>query len=364
MQNDILGRMPCLAQGINDHLISLRLPLRRGKFAPIISVYAHLMTTSDVARNRFFEDLHALLATVPKADKSIVLGDFNAHVGTDHAAWKGILGPHGLNGSSDNGLILLRTCTEHWHTLTSTYLRHPMRVKATCMQPWSRMWHCWTISSSAGETNGKRLANISIAGPVDENASVENRWCRLWCMVQSTAFAVMRRARHQHPDWFDDNVAATSNLLAETTRLHKAYVNRPTDDKSSLLPVGGSTLLTDKAQILQRWAEHFIGVLNRPSTISDAAIARLPQVDTKADLDLLPSFRETIRSVQQLSSGKASGSATIAAEMYTYGGPLLMNDFTVLFQMWRQGQVLQDFKNNIFVHLYKWKDNCQLCDNH
>ncbi|BHF74447.1 hypothetical protein SprV_0501753300 [Sparganum proliferum] len=141
----------------------------------------------------------------------------------------------------------------------------------------------------------------------------------------------MRRARHQHQDWFDDNVAAISNLLAETTRLHKAYVNRPTDDKSSLLR----------------------GVLNRPSIVSDAASARLPQVDTKADLDLLPSLREAIRDVQQLSSGKASGSETISAENYTYGGPPLMNDFTALFQMWRQGQVLQDFKNNIFVHLYK-----------
>ncbi|BHF84988.1 hypothetical protein SprV_1002814300 [Sparganum proliferum] len=114
IRNDIVGRLPCLPQDINDRLMSLRLPLRRGgKFATIISAYAPPMTSPVAARDKFYEDLHALLATVSKADKLIVLGDFNARVGTDHTAWRGVLGPHGLRGSNDNGLLLLRTCAEH-----------------------------------------------------------------------------------------------------------------------------------------------------------------------------------------------------------------------------------------------------------
>ncbi|BHF84410.1 hypothetical protein SprV_0902756100 [Sparganum proliferum] len=76
-RNDIVGRLPCLPQGINDHLISLRLPLQGDKFATIVSVYAPPLTNPDVAVNKFYEDLHALLTTVSKADKFIVLGDFN-----------------------------------------------------------------------------------------------------------------------------------------------------------------------------------------------------------------------------------------------------------------------------------------------
>ncbi|BHF76405.1 hypothetical protein SprV_0501950500 [Sparganum proliferum] len=113
IRNDIVGRLPCLPQGINDRLMSLRLPLRRGgKFATIISAYAPPLTSPVAARDKFYEDLHALLTTVSKADKLIVLGDFNARVGTDHTAWRGVLGPHGLRGSSDNGLLLLRTCAD------------------------------------------------------------------------------------------------------------------------------------------------------------------------------------------------------------------------------------------------------------
>nr|VZI06233.1 unnamed protein product [Spirometra erinaceieuropaei] len=202
-------------------------------------------------------------------------------------------------------------------------------------------------------------------------ASVENRWCQLRDTVQSTALAVHDRARRQHQDWFDDNDAAIRNLLAEKNRLQKAYVDHPTDatkaafyrsrrqlqqrlremqdawtarkaeeiqgyaDRNEwknffsaikavygpptkgtapLLSPNGNTLLTKKTQILQRWAEHFRGVLNRPSVIFDAAIERLPQVETNVDLDLPPSLQETIRAVQQLSSGKAPGSDAIPAE--------------------------------------------------
>nr|VZI04539.1 unnamed protein product [Spirometra erinaceieuropaei] len=78
------------------------------------------MTSPDEERNIFYEDLHALLERVPKPDKWIVLGDLNAHVGKDPAAWRGVLGLHGLDGSSDNGLTPLRTCAEYRLILANT----------------------------------------------------------------------------------------------------------------------------------------------------------------------------------------------------------------------------------------------------
>nr|VZI30564.1 unnamed protein product [Spirometra erinaceieuropaei] len=373
--------------------MSLRLPLRRGgQFATIISAYAPTMTNPDAVRNKFYEDLHSLLATVSKADKLIVLGDFNARVGTDHTAWRGVLGPHGLRGSNDNGLLLLRTCAEHRLILTNTFFCLPEREKATWRHPRSRQCHLpdyvpvrrrdqrdvlvtKAIAGADGWTDhrlviskmrirlqprrrpqgkrppahhlhfsnelAQRLDNLPIAAAAAadavaaENASVENRWCQLRDTVQSTALAVLGRAPRQHQDWFDDNDAAIRNLLAEKNRLHKVYVDHPTDatkaafyrsrrqlqqrlremqdawtarkaeeiqgyaDRNEwknffsaikavygpptkgtapLLSADGNTLLTEKTQILQRWAEHFRGVLNRPSVIFDAAIERLPQV--------------------------------------------------------------------------------------
>ncbi|BHF83486.1 hypothetical protein SprV_0902662900 [Sparganum proliferum] len=127
----------------------------------------------------------------------------------------------------------------------------------------------------------------------------------------------------------------------------------------------GSTLLTEKTHILRRWAGHFRGVLNRPFIISDAAIARLPQEEINADLDLPPSLHETIRAVQQLSSGKAPGSNVIPVEIYKHCDPQLMTHLTALFQvMWCHREVPQDVKDATIVHLYKRNGNCQFCDNH
>ncbi|BHF64176.1 hypothetical protein SprV_0200717500 [Sparganum proliferum] len=250
IRNDIMGRLHCMPQGINDRLMSLRPPLRGGKFATIIS----------------------------------------------------------------------------------------QRTSSTARQPSSR---------------------CRPAAAANENASAGNRWCQLRDPVQSTALAVLGRARRQHQDWFDDNDAAISNLLAEN-RLHKAYVNRP-PTKTALL----STVVVALYSSDCRWAEHFRCIVNRPSGISDAAIARLPQLETNADLDLPSSLHETIRAVQQLSSGKASGSDAIPAEVYKHGGPQLMDHLTALLQeMWRQGEVPQDFKDATTVHLYKRKRNHQLCDSH
>ncbi|VDL97831.1 unnamed protein product [Schistocephalus solidus] len=69
-------------------------------FATIIRAYAPPMTSFDAAKDKFYEDLHTLLATVPKEDNLIVLGDFNTRVGRDHAVWQGVLGPHGLGTPS------------------------------------------------------------------------------------------------------------------------------------------------------------------------------------------------------------------------------------------------------------------------
>nr|VZI41445.1 unnamed protein product [Spirometra erinaceieuropaei] len=82
----------------------------------------------------------------------------------------------------------------------------------------------------------QRLANlpVSAAAAANENASVENRWCRLRDTVQSTALAVLGRARRQHQDWFHDSDAAISNLLTEKNRLHKAYGDRTIDDNRAV----------------------------------------------------------------------------------------------------------------------------------
>ncbi|VDM06198.1 unnamed protein product [Schistocephalus solidus] len=99
------------------------------------------------------------------------------------------------------------------------------------------------------------------------------------------------------------------------------------------------------------------------TAIFDAAIDRLPRVDTSNDRDLPPSIPETMWSVEQICSGKVPGFGAIPPEVYRHGGPRLMAKLTTLFEeMWRQGQVAQDFKDATIGHLYKRNGNRLLFD--
>ncbi|BHF79330.1 hypothetical protein SprV_0602245000 [Sparganum proliferum] len=207
----------------------------------------------------------------------------------------------------------------------------------------------------------QRLDNLPIAAAADaaaaQNASVENRWRQLRDTVQSTALAVLGRARHQHQHCFDDNDTGISNLLAEKNRLHKACVDHPTDDNGAgfsrcrrllqqqpremqdawtarkaeeiqgyadrndwknffswikavygpptkgtvpLLSADVSTLLTEKTQILQRW----------PST-SEAA-STVPPPSPKPSSPVCrkwgPTWTSTSRHLSRKPSGPCSSS--------------------------------------------------------
>ncbi len=138
-----------------------------------------------------------------------------------------------------------------------------------------------------------------------------------------------------------------------------------TSGNSPLLSADGLTLLTEKDKILDRWAELFNSVLNRPSFINNEAIDRLPQIPIQETLDTLPTMTEIQKAIGALSSGKAPGSDAIPAEVYKEGGPVLWAKLHQLIQLiWHQETVPQDFKDASIVHLYKRKGNRQACDNH
>ncbi|BHF69678.1 hypothetical protein SprV_0301272400 [Sparganum proliferum] len=71
----------------------------------------------------------------------------------------------------------------------------------------------------------QRLGDLPAA---DENASMQARWFQLRDVAHSTVLGGLGRARRQHQIWFDGKYAVVSKLLAEN-RLHRTYLERPTD---------------------------------------------------------------------------------------------------------------------------------------
>ena len=46
------------------------------------------MTSPDEVKDKFYDDLDSVISAAPRTDKLILLGNFNARVGTDHQTWE------------------------------------------------------------------------------------------------------------------------------------------------------------------------------------------------------------------------------------------------------------------------------------
>ena len=87
----------------------------------------------------------------------------------------------------------------------------------------------------------------------------------------------------------------------------KTIYGPQSSETTPLLNADGTSLLTDKEAIVKKWAEHFDGVLNRPSSINGEAINRLPQLECNPLLDELPTVSETVKSIKKKGKRKVQG---------------------------------------------------------
>jgi hypothetical protein len=99
------------------------------------------LTNPDEIKDKFYDELRSTIAAVPRTDKLIILGDFNARVGADHTSWEGVLGKNGIGTCNSNGLLLLETCAAHELLITNSVFRLPLRNKTSWMHPRSKHWH-------------------------------------------------------------------------------------------------------------------------------------------------------------------------------------------------------------------------------
>ena len=88
---------------------------------------------------------------------------------------------------------------------------------------------------------------------------------------------------------------------------------------------GGCTLLTDQDAILQRWSEHFEGLVSDRHTVQKLSLAKIPQVDVELELDDPPTREEIRKATMQLKVGKSPGIDGIPAEVYQHGGATVLN---------------------------------------
>ena len=99
------------------------------------------MTNPEEIKGKFYEDIENAIEGVPKEDKLILLGDFNARVGRDHQTWEGIIGRNGDRPATLEDPCITRPPDHH------TVYRQPNRNKTSWMHPLQtlardRLYYC------------------------------------------------------------------------------------------------------------------------------------------------------------------------------------------------------------------------------
>ena len=125
IRSQLVSKMASLPLGLNDRLMVMQLHLTNKQKAILISAYAPTMTNPEEVKDQLYEQIYTLIAAAPKSGKLIILGDFNARVGTVHHTWSGVIGKHDAGKRNSNGILLLRTCTAHELVITNTLFRLP-----------------------------------------------------------------------------------------------------------------------------------------------------------------------------------------------------------------------------------------------
>lgn len=131
---------------------------------------------------------------------------------------------------------------------------------------------------------------------------------------------------------------------------------------SEVIKETNGDVITDQQRRVDRWAEHFRDLLNRPPPQNNR-----PQSHPDVPLNIAvgePSAVEVKQAVKQIRSGSAAGEDGIPPELWKYGGPQLLRRLTVLLQrIWNDEVIPDDFYLSIILPLYKKGDKA-VCSNH
>lgn len=313
MRNSIASKLETLPMGYSDRIISLRLPLKSTQHLTLFSVYAPTLLADPADKDSFYSDMRRLLNNTPANDKVMILGDFNARVGRDSEAWKGVLGRHGIGNCNDNGRLLLEFCTEYQLTITNTIFQQKDRLKTTWMHPRSKHWHLLDyvlvrqqdlkdvlntrVMPSAECHTDHRLLRCKLKlqfkpkpkkkgnptkklnvgslcreevkakfqtdlqqklaeSPCIDDPTPDTLWENLKSAILKTSEEVLGHTKKKNKDWFDENDEEIQDLLAKKRAAHQAHLAQPTcPAKKATFRRACSTLQRKFREIQNKWWE-------------------------------------------------------------------------------------------------------------
>lgn len=287
IRSDMLHQLQSIPVAINARVMSYRCKIQETKPINFISAYAPTMQATDEEKENFYNTLSTVVGAIPADESVVLLGDFNARVGRDDMAWRGVIGKHGLGNMNTNGEILASFCAAHGLIITNTMFQLRDIYKGTWKHPRSGHWHqldhvivrksdfkeiqstrVWRSADcdtdhrmlvckmkvrwkKCGKTAASRPKRINVAGlrreqdrrefqcemtrslnsiTITEEESAESTWQLLRnAAVKVCLDTIGRVPKKRDPDWFQDNAAEIEAAISQRRERHNKVLSNPQD---------------------------------------------------------------------------------------------------------------------------------------
>nr|KAG5708984.1 hypothetical protein BaRGS_004623 [Batillaria attramentaria] len=278
----------------------------------IIQCYAPTNDAEEEKKDDFYQQLQTVIDRGGAKDMTILMGDFNAKIGSDNTGYEDTMEPHGLGQMNENGERFADFCALNQLVIGGSIFPHKRIHKATWRSPdhvtenqidhicisrkfrrsWRDKLEVRKEKKTALNTSRTRRAK---AKAQEEYTAADRK--------------VKRSTRKDKRDYID-NLASQAEEAARQGNLKDLYqvtkkltgkfqqTDKPVKDKN------GHPLTTTEEQ-LKRWAEHFRELLNRPIPETPPDI---PPAETELPINCdKPSKAEIRKAIMTLRNGKAAG---------------------------------------------------------
>ena len=287
VRNDMLDAIEPPANG-SDRILTMRLNTTTGPVT-FICAYAPTLTAVPEVKDEFYENLSDTIQKVSTKDQIILLGDFNARVGSDHEAWPMCIGKFNVGNMNDNGQRLLELCSRFQLCVANSFFYSKPQHKVSWQHPRSKHWHqldlvltqranlnsvkmvrsyhsadCDTDHSfvccrivlipkkfSFSKTKGKpRLNTANMQDPelltqfanlfgeeysATEAATGDAQWQSLKSTMHKCALATFGRKKAKSSDWFDAKSKTLAPYIDRKRQMQLKYKQNPSAHNLSLL---------------------------------------------------------------------------------------------------------------------------------
>jgi len=249
----------------------------------VLSCYAPTYAASREAKEEFYDNLQSALDEIPAEDMYVILGDFNARVGSrgaDDDQWWKVRGPCGLGVVNEAGAELLNFLLLNGTTICNTWFQKRNIHKQTWQHPKTKNWHCIDyvmmrekdrrrcvdvevkrraechtdhqllraklLMARQWFRKGKKMTSKQYAVPLlsdartgeemkqlfastaaamvkskwNEDDPAEEKWQRVKNALTATAESTLGYEKRRNPDWFNENADVLEPLLQMRNQMY------------------------------------------------------------------------------------------------------------------------------------------------